>query len=402
MESSVNKKSTNSEGYITFDGYKIRALDKVHFFQHLALMLDAGVNIIRALNALSSVDGERVIPRSDLAREQEDKLRLQDLFRLQKGSSASNPIEPKAPKHVRRRNIAQLALILSRNLARGFSLSESMARLPDVFSEYQVRTVRVGEKSGALVKTLFCLADHEEERRQAVLEMKKALVYPLFVATLSFLFFISVPRLFFGFMVTDGLITSGAAYYMIRGSQFLTHPATVVTIALVIIAGVFWLRDKQRKEKATRIFWKVASIIPAISRYRQANRARHLVLTLHMLIRTGIPIQEGVRLAIDSCGDFELSDMKQPVLDRLKAGAELHQTLDFLPLVTVNFIKMGEESGQLEKALKTAEGLLRDELSHTRSVALTLLEPIMMISVGVMVGLLAVSVLSAVSSMIAF
>lgn len=403
MESNVRKKPLDTEEGITFEGYTIPALDKVHFYQHLSLMLGSGISIMQALDIISADQSELVLPRTEDPKEGRHSIRR--LFKLQKNAPSAPLFE--IPKYIRKRSKAQLALIISRNISKGNSLSHSMARIPEVFDEHEVLTVQMAEKGGRLVETLDRLGQNLEEMRRNTLEMKKALTLPLLIAAFSFLFLITIPSLF-GFMIDDGMISSDSgfpvlyAYYMIRASQLLAQPITGLIGLVGLIVLAYLLRNRETQKKAKRLFWRVASVLPGIRRYRQAVLAQHFIVSFNMLNDSGFVADKAISCALDSCGDPDYAHKKHEAVERLKNGEKLYQALDFLPHLATIAIEAGEESGELSKSLNSVATLLQDNLRHTREVALNLLEPAMLIFTGVLVALLAVSVLSAVSSMVTF
>ena len=171
--------------------------------------------MLTALDTLSGNLSKELVTINSKRREMGETLSIEEVNELTSGKPEESPQE-KFQRATKGRNMESLAAFLSWDIAQGCSLSAAMSRHPKSFSVQQRHAVHAGEESGEISRVLFTIADQQEESRQRILALKKALTYPLVVAVLASFSMCFLPGLFFGDLANDGVLQPGLGLSLIH------------------------------------------------------------------------------------------------------------------------------------------------------------------------------------------
>ncbi|KKR53538.1 MAG: hypothetical protein UT90_C0007G0020 [Parcubacteria group bacterium GW2011_GWA1_40_21] len=280
----------------------------------------------------------------------------------------------------------------------GSSISDALYKHPNVFSDFYVNMVRSGEESGQLDKTFLFLADHLDRSYEVSSKVKNALVYPVFVVftffTVMFLMFTMVIPKISAILVESGQSIPIYTKIIMGISNFLVSYGVFLIIVAVIGAFFFYRYSRTREGKISVDKAKLS--IPYVS-----NLFRKLYLSrfsdnMNTMLLSGIPMVRGLELTSKVVGNEIYKQILERALESVKGGSSLSDSLDKeseIPGILIQMIKIGEETGELGNILKTLSNFYRREVVNAVDTVVGLIEPIMIVTLGLGVGILLSSVL---------
>jgi general secretion pathway protein F len=280
----------------------------------------------------------------------------------------------------------------------GASLADAMAAHPKAFSTLYVNMIRAGESSGALETVLVRLADFTESQARLRSKVLGTLTYPaamlLIGATImTILFTVVIPkmtRIFEDAQVTLPWTTRG----LIAFSTFIAN-YWWAALAATVLAIVLFLR--WRKTPAGRAVWdrwvlNVAIFGPLVRQIAIARFAR----TLSTLLRSGVPLLTALDIVKNILGNVRLSGVVEEARAAIQEGesiaAPLRRSGEFPPLV-YHMVAIGERSGALEEMLTNVASAYEAQVETRVSALTSLLEPLMIVGMGVVVAFIVFSIL---------
>jgi len=280
----------------------------------------------------------------------------------------------------------------------GSSLSDSMEKHPNIFNRLYVSMVRAGEAGGILDDTLGRIASQLESEDSLRRKVKSAMVYPLLIAAfavivmmLMMLFIIPI----FSQMYADvGSKLPLLTRIMVNISDTMRSIWGVFIIAAIsgIIYGLMRLK---KTPKGTAVWDRAKLKAPMgvgdiILKLAMARFSR----TLSTLVSSGVPILQAIEITGDTAGNVVVSETMVNVKKEVKEGHSMSEPLAraqiFPPMVT-QMIAVGEETGAMDTMLDKIADFYEDEVDASVKSLTSILEPIMMIGVGALVGVIVIS-----------
>ena len=280
----------------------------------------------------------------------------------------------------------------------GKHLSEAMSIYPDSFSPLIINLIRSGEISGALEKVLRRLADFYEQHDDIRTKIKAALAYPIFVTSVGILTIVVllvfvIPRIT-SIFVDVGQSLPLITRFLITTSNFL---ADYWWIFAALIVGLIWsLRSLSFNETGKRLIDRLILRMPIFGDLRIKNDVARFSRTLETLLSNGVPILQALELVKDVLNISLFQDELRTIKEKVSQGARLKECISnsrFLPITTANMIAIGEESGQLENSLKRVANSYERAIDRQLKLATSLLEPILILIIGSIVGLIVMAIL---------
>lgn len=285
------------------------------------------------------------------------------------------------------------------DLQAGSSISGAMGRHSQIFSNFYTAMVKVAEESGKLNQTFIYLADYLERQHQLNSKTRNALVYPAFVVVV----FVSVMVLLLTMVIpklSQLIIESGQAipFYtriVIGFSNFFVNYGIIVLIAIILLGAYIWWIS--RSEKGRLALDKIKLSIPGFGNlYRKLYLSR-ISDNLDTMLSSGIPIVRSIDLTADVVGNKVYESIMRESAEKVKAGSLVSDSLakypDDIPSIFTQMAKIGEETGKLGQILKTLSNFYRREVNDAVDTLIGLIEPAMIILLGLGVGILVASVL---------
>ena len=283
-------------------------------------------------------------------------------------------------------------------VSEGNSFAEALGLYPSVFPKIFIGLVRSGEMSGALGPTLGNWADLSEQQVALHQRIRAAMAYPVFM------FFIGVIVIFalMAFVVpsvTQIFTEFGRALplptrILIFLSQFLSRYWWALLGGALII--FIWLRKITQREPGSLILDRVKMGIPLAGNLHKKLAIARWSRTLETLLQAGIPLYQAIEISQGVIGNRIFSRAIATVRERIREGETMTQSLresGLFPPMVLEMTAVGEKSGELGKMLgKIAQTFEREVETHLRSL-ISLLEPMMILIMGLGVGFIAVSIL---------
>ena len=295
----------------------------------------------------------------------------------------------------------RLATILSTvgdDLQSGSPISRALARHPKVFTTFYVNMVRSGEESGKLSETFNYLADYLDRSYELINKAENALIYPIFVIAIFFgvmalMLTLVIPK------ISAVLLDSGQAIpiytaIVIGFSNFLVQYGIFVLIALV--AGGVYLWQLGRTEHGKLVLDRLKLGIPYVgSLYKKLYLSR-IADNFSTMILSGVSVVEAIDITGSVVDNAVYARVLHEVGLEVKGGSAISEALGRhaeIPGIMVAMTKVGEETGELGKILTTLAKFYNREVTNAVDTLVGLIEPIMIVLLGLGVGTLLAAVL---------
>lgn len=280
----------------------------------------------------------------------------------------------------------------------GSSMSQAMAKHPNIFSAFYVNMVKSGEESGKLEEIFISLADHLERSYEIASKAKNALVYPAFVVV-SFLGVMILMLTFVIPRLTAILTETGQAIpiytRILIGVSNLFRDFGVFMLLGAVIGGVFLWRYS-RTEKGRMAVSNFQLSVPIIGGLYTKFYLSRITDNMETLLSSGISAVRTLEITADVVGNGVYKSILIDALNEVKGGRPISYAFskyEEIPQIVTQMIKTGEESGRLSFMLKTLGRFYKREVDNAVDTIVSLIEPTMIILLGGSVGILLVSIL---------
>ena len=298
----------------------------------------------------------------------------------------------------RSNRIKGILLQVRSRVAEGHTLAYAMGEFPNVFNEMYRAMVKAGEHAGFLGPVLEQLADYTEKRQYTGQKLKMAMIYPFIliavaVAVISLLMIFIVPELV-GIFAHSSRELPLLTRALIVASDFSRDWGVWILLAMV---GLVWLARRLLQNPRRRRRWHALLLrTPGISRLLVALDTARFASTLSILMASGVPLLESLRIAGQVLTNLVLRDDSEQVAERVQEGSSLHRALEqsgHFPPMMVHMVASGETSGELETMLERSASNQERELEMTLGTMMSLFEPLMVVFMGGMVLTIVLAIL---------
>ena len=340
----INKKST----LFGKRAKKIKPLDIAFFTRQLATMLESGVPIIQAFEIIAE--------------------------------GAENP------------NMARLVNEVKVDVAAGNTLADSLRRHPQYFDDLFCNLVESGEQSGRLESLLDRIATYKEKTEALKAKIKKALTYPISVVVVAIIvtaiMLLKVVPSFQEVFANFGAELPGFTLFVIGLSEWLQAWWFVVLIAFLVggyAYGKAHVKSKKLRDAEDRALLKAPVVGDIIYQAAVARFAR----TLSTTFAAGVPLVEALDSVAGASGNVVFYNAVMKIKEDVSAGSQLNfsmRTTNIFPSLAVQMAGIGEESGNLDGMLEKVADYYEAEVDNKVDNLTTLLEPMIMVVLGVLVG----------------
>jgi general secretion pathway protein F len=337
----------------------VRSADLVGFFQELALLLHAGLPLDRALSAIASQSPHQGLV--SLVQRIRDKVRG------------------------------------------GSSLAAAMEAQEQVFTRLQIGLIRAGESAGVLEEVLARLAEYSERTQALREQVRAALTYPLILLAVSLISVLAlltyvVPQFQTMFADAEAQLPLATQVVIFLGNGLKQYGWLLVLLGAGLFLLVRRAYAKPRSRLAMDGYLLQAPLLGTL--LRQMETAR-LCRTLGTLVRNGVTLLSALGIAQEGLGNRAMAAGLGPVVSGLKSGSGLAGPLakaEILPPLAIHMLQVGEESGQLDTMLFRVAELYERETDRSVKRMLSLLEPALILGLGVLIGGIIMSILLAIVS----
>ena len=290
------------------------------------------------------------------------------------------------------KNLAEVVTAVRQEVEEGSLLSEAMATHPKVFSRLYVAMVQAGEAAGVLDQVLDRVAYQIEKETAIKRRVKGAMIYPMVVITFATLVLVGmlmfIVPIFVNIFKGLGGSLPTLTQWVMNASNLLRHDWFI--IFPLVAAIIFGLRYAKGTEPGRRVWDRFRLRVPMKigDTVRKVSMAR-FSRTLATLVGAGVDIVKALEITGTTSGNWVIEDALREVRERVQEGIPIAQPLSqneaFPPMVS-QMVRIGEESGELEKMLGKIADFYEDEVDAAVAALTSIIEPLMMIGVGMMVG----------------
>ena len=287
---------------------------------------------------------------------------------------------------------------IRKDVEAGISLSDALRRHPDIFNELYIAMVEAGETGGILEETLQRVANQLEKDDSLRRQVKAAMIYPIMIscfalcvllALVTFLVpvFEKVFKQFGGNLPTITQFTVSLSH-IVTGQWYLM----ILVTAGVVFGFRKWKRSERGREQWDRfklkVPWKIGDIVQKVALARFSR-------TYSALIAAGVPMLQAIDITGRTAGNRVIEHAMEQVRESVKGGGSITTPMraepDAFPMMVTQMIGVGEETGALEQMLSKVADFYEDEVAASLKALTSILEPLMIIIVGGIVGFIVIS-----------
>ena len=296
------------------------------------------------------------------------------------------------------KHLADVLSAVADDLQGGSPVSKALGRHPKVFTVFYVNMVRAGEESGKLSETFGYLADYLDRTYDVVSKAENALIYPIFVIAVFFgvmalMLTLVIPK------ISAVLLDSGASVpiytkIIIGFSNFLVNYGIFVLIALIAAAFYVWRLSKSDSGLLALDGLKLS--VPYIGDLYTKLYLSRIADNFSTMLLSGVSVVEALEITASVVGNSVYTRVLGEVGTDVKGGASISDALSKhaeIPGIMVAMVKVGEETGELGSILTTLAKFYNREVSNAVDTLVGLIEPIMIVMLGLGVGTLLAAVL---------
>ncbi|NDJ15909.1 type II secretion system F family protein [Myxacorys almedinensis] len=327
---------------------KVSVKDKAVFSRQFAVLVNAGVAMVRGLGVLSE--------------------------------QCTNP------------KLKNALMDISSDVQQGTNLSDAMRKHPQCFDGLYVSMVQAGEVGGVLDEVLNRLAKLLEDVARLQNQIKSAMTYPVVVGSLALIIFLAMTifliPIFAGIFKQIGTELPAFTQAMLTISDFLRSPNAVIIVILVPIVMFAYKRyysTRVGRETMDRFFLKMPLFGDLIQKTATARFCR----TFGALTRSGVPILTCLEIVRDTAGNQIVANAIDEARREIQTGGMISIALQkeqVFPMMAIQMISIGEETGEIDKMLMKVADFYEDEVEQAVKALTSIMEPIMILVIGIMVG----------------
>lgn len=347
--------SEKKEGFsLSLPGFskKVKIKDLTVFARQFATMINSGVSITRALGILTE--------------------------------QTTNPTLREVINQVRK------------DVESGLSLSEALSKQSKIFPPIFVNMVKAGEAGGVLDEVLLRLADHYEREANLRSRVKSALTYPVavfvFSIIIAFVMITFIVPVFMNMFESLGGELPAATQMLVNLSNFIRSRWYVLLIAG--LGFYYGFKIFKSRPRGRYIVDSIKLKLPVFGKLTQKMALAKFSRTLATLISSGVPILQALDIVADTAGNAVITAAIRESRSSIKEGESISKPLSRSPVfppMVVQMISVGEETGSLDNMLKKIADFYDEEVTATVDSLTSLLEPVLMIFMGIMIGGIVIS-----------
>lgn len=347
---------------ISLPFFKVSLTDKMFFIRNLQVMIAAGLPLPRAIGALSN--------------------------------------------QVKDTKMRTALLDIKEEITKGKSLSESMARHSEIFSELFQSMIKVGEESGTLEKVLGSLGLQLEKEHALKSKITGAMVYPAVIICAMIgvgvlMLVMVIPKLAATFEELN-IELPVTTQFIIGLADFVIQSWYLAAIGIVVLIILFSQLIKITEVR--KIIDKVVLKIPIFSPIIKTTNSASTVRTLSSLISAGTPLPRALEITSGTMSNYYYKTAMKESATKVRKGVKLSEVLSthkgIYPPIVIQMIAVGEETGETSTILSKLADFFEEEAGNATKNLAAVIEPLLMVVIGVVIGFFAVSMIQPMYSML--
>jgi type IV pilus assembly protein PilC len=280
----------------------------------------------------------------------------------------------------------------------GISLSEALARHPDIFNELYTAMIAAGESGGIVEETLSRVADQLEKDDSLRRQVKSAMMYPMLIGGFSVVVLVALVTFLVPVFEKVFKDFGGELPTITKFTVMLSHLFTQRWYLMIALTwgGIYAFRRWRATERGReqwdrfklRIPWKIGGLIQKVALARFSR-------TFSSLVAAGVPMLEAIQITGKTSGNRVVEKAMNGVYESVKNGGTIVQPMRAetaaFPVMVTQMVGVGEETGALEQMLSKIADFYEDEVAAAVKALTSILEPLMIMIVGGMVGFIVIS-----------
>lgn len=294
--------------------------------------------------------------------------------------------------------LAKILTTVGDDIQGGSPISKALSRHPKVFGTFYVNMVRAGEESGKLSTTFTYLADYMDRTYEILSKAQNALIYPafviaVFIGVMSLMLTMVIPQLS-AVLLDSGQEIPIYTKLVIGFSNFFVHYGVFLLIATIVGGAYLWQFSKTEKGKVVMDSLKIS--VPYVGDLYQKLYLSRLADSFSSMLLSGVSVVEALEISASVVGNAAYANVLVAVEADVKAGSTISDAFarhPEIPGIMVAMTRVGEETGELGKILMTLTKFYNREVSNAVDTLVGLIEPIMIVALGLGVGILMAAIL---------
>ena len=291
--------------------------------------------------------------------------------------------------------------IVIANISNGQNLATSLSRFKNVFGDFTINIIGFGEQSGLLSENLEYVADELKKRQALRKKIIGAAIYPIIVtiATLGIVTFLMVflfPKILPIFASLNYTLPLSTRI-VIAVSNFVTHFG-LMSIAFIFFITVVFIITLKKSEKLRFYFHKFLFKIPIVGKIIKDYNMANFTRTMGLLLKGGVTMGEALHISMKITPNMvykkEFKILTNVVNQGQKISTHLNKQRDLFPDLVSQIISVGEHSGNLANSLIYLSEMYETEIDDFTKNLSSMVEPILMIIMGILVGFIAISIIT--------
>lgn len=296
---------------------------------------------------------------------------------------------------------------VSKDIQSGMSLGDAFGKHPNAFNEIYINMVKAGEAGGILDEILKKLATQQEKSESIRKKVKSAMTYPMILIIITIgaffgLFLFIIPKI--GGIMHDlagpNAQLPAITRFMLGLSAFMTSRWYVIIggLALIIFFTRRWLKTPAGRSQFHHWILKVPAIGPIVSKLAVARFAR----TFASLMGAGVSVLEALKVTGGAVGNTAFKEALEKAAEEVKAGQQLSHAIEqskLFPAIVPQMLAVGEDTGKTDEVLIKVADFYEEEVDAAIAGISSIIEPVMIVIMGALVGLVAVSVMGPIANL---
>lgn len=303
-------------------------------------------------------------------------------------------------KETRSKSMLQVLKMVIDDISNGQFLSASLEKFKNIFGNLFINIIRVGESAGILSENLNYLADELKKKQEMRKKVIGALIYPAVIVFATFgitglLVVFIFPKILPIFETLNVELPATTKFMIFLSHLVTNYGGITLGVVLLLITG-FWLLLKVKKVK---YFLSYALLyVPVFGNVFRDVNLSNMSRTLGLTLKSGIKVVEAISITAESLSHIVYQDALRKLGEEVKKGEEispfLSKTPKLFPLVLSQMIAVGESSGNLSETLLYLSDFYESEVNDVTKNLSNVLEPVLMILMGIIVGFVAISIIT--------
>lgn len=301
-------------------------------------------------------------------------------------------------------NQKKLLTTLKEDLGQGQHIYFTFARYPKVFDKVTVNIVKASEEAGTLDVTLKDLVQSIKREMEFNDKIRSAMIYPtfilgVFVTVFLVILTVVVPKIGGVFKSLNVPLPLPTQFMIFLSNALLSFPLQIILVSAVLIGTAVYVYKRY-----TKVFINILISLPLISKMAREIDLTRATRSLYLLLNAGIPITSALELTEDVVVKSDVHraivHAKTVVFAGKKLSEGLRDNKDVIPPMVIKITEAGERSGSLDKSLQEISDFLDYQVSNTLKTVTALVEPLLLVVIGVLVGGMMLAIIAPIYSVI--